>query len=203
MTHSQHLRDEEFVDLLDHALPGERAAHVSACAACRDQAEALQRVVGRASEVRVPDPSPLFWDHLATRIRDGIVDPAPDAAWRPWAWRPAGLLAGMAAAVALAAVLSYPALTPRSAQPANATLPSAAPVVHDRGDGSEPGDDVEADEAWAMVRSVAEEVAWDEAHAAGISARPDAADRMILELTQPERSELARLLEAELKRPGA
>jgi hypothetical protein len=63
-------------------------------------------------------------------------------------------------------------------------------------------DDIETDDDWAVVRSVAEQVDWDDAHDAGISARPDAAERMTAELSTREQSELARLLQSELELRG-
>ena len=64
------------------------------------------------------------------------------------------------------------------------------------------GDDIEQDEAWGLVRTVADEVPWDATQAAGIAPRPGSAERMALEMSAREQSELARLLETELKRPG-
>ena len=60
--------------------------------------------------------------------------------------------------------------------------------------------DVDADEAWAVVRAAAQDLRWDEAHAAGLSARPGAAEGLALELTADERSVLARLLDKELEK---
>jgi hypothetical protein len=74
-----------------------------------------------------------------------------------------------------------------------------------RADRTDPADDlgnIENDAAWALVRSLADQVEWDEAHEAAISARPDAAERLTAELTSREQSELAQLLQRELKRPG-
>ncbi len=49
-----------------------RAAHLETCAACREQAAALARDA-RATRraVDVPEPSPLFWEHFSARVRDG------------------------------------------------------------------------------------------------------------------------------------
>jgi hypothetical protein len=63
-------------------------------------------------------------------------------------------------------------------------------------------DDVEADGAWAVVRTAADDLAWDEVTAAGITAHPGSAERVALELTAAERAELARLLESEMKPNG-
>ena len=62
--------------------------------------------------------------------------------------------------------------------------------------------DVEADDAWALVRVVADEVGWDDAQAAGLVAAAESVERLALELNDAERIELARLLEDELKRSG-
>jgi hypothetical protein len=64
-------------------------------------------------------------------------------------------------------------------------------------------DDVEADQAWAVVRTVAEDVDWNETSEAEIAARPHAAERVVPQLSSVERAELARLIEEELRRNGA
>ena len=46
------------------------------------------------------------------------------------------------------------------------------------------------DEAWAVVRAAADDLQWEEAHAAGLSARPDAVEGLAFELTAEERLEL-------------
>jgi hypothetical protein len=63
-------------------------------------------------------------------------------------------------------------------------------------------DDLEADRAWAVVRTAAGDLAWEDVTAAGITAHPGAAERVALELTAAERAELARLLESEMKPNG-
>jgi hypothetical protein len=63
--------------------------------------------------------------------------------------------------------------------------------------------DLESDEAWALVRTVADDLEWDEAVTASLAARPGWAERAALDLTLEERAELLRLLQAEARRPGA
>jgi hypothetical protein len=82
----------------------ESAAHLASCWRCRSEVEALRRTLRDVRAVDVPEPSPLFWDHLTQRVRaaidaEPVVDPASAPA-RPW-WRPA--LAALL--VLLAAVL--------------------------------------------------------------------------------------------------
>ncbi len=61
-------------------------------------------------------------------------------------------------------------------------------------------DDVEADEAWALVRTVADDVSWDDVTAEGLGVRPGVAERAAMELTVAERSELVRLIDAEMQK---
>ena len=56
----KHLTPAQLVDLIEGVLPAERAAHLGACARCRQQADELRAVICEAREVDVPEPSPLF-----------------------------------------------------------------------------------------------------------------------------------------------
>jgi hypothetical protein len=76
---------------------------------------------------------------------------------------------------------------------------SAAPNAVD----ANPVDDLDSDEAWAVVRDAADDIAWEDVHDAGISPHPDDVDNAALQLNAAERVELARLLDADLKRNGA
>jgi len=196
----RHLSTEELVDLLDDALPAARREHVAACDACRQQAASVAGVLDQVIESRVEaEPSPLFWGHLAARIKDDVTAEASHAIdgarWQRPLW--AGALA--AGVLALVATLA-PVLRPHDSPVSSAPPHTAASFVD--GNRGEAADDIERDEAWALVRTLAEDVEWDETHEAGISARPDAAERLTAELTSREQSELAQLLEHELKRRG-
>jgi hypothetical protein len=63
--------------------------------------------------------------------------------------------------------------------------------------------DTDADPAWAVVRTVADDVQWNDAVVSGIDAQPGTTERAMQSLSAAERSELVRLLLAETKRPGA
>jgi hypothetical protein len=204
-----HLSDEEFVDRLDDTLPAARRAHLQHCDACRAQAREMDLVLARtvdSGNADVPEPSPLFWDHLSARVRNAVTTPETKT-WRNLVgWPGTAWVAGLAS-IALAVAVSHAVLphAPRATSPSPVvrSAPAPAPAWGRSGEeGGEPADDIEADEAWALVRSMADQIEWDEAHDAGISARPDAAERMTLELSTREQSELARLLQRELKRSG-
>src|SRR5437763_6083576 len=101
-----HLSESEFVDLMEDnaALDSRRAAHVETCAACREQADALRGMLRQAGSVEVPEPSPLFWEHLSNRVRSGVAaeeaEAAAYAARSGWSsWR--GRLVPLAVAAAL------------------------------------------------------------------------------------------------------
>jgi hypothetical protein len=198
-----HLTPDELVDLMDGTLPSSRRAHLDACDACRTAAADMGAVLERVAAEAVPEPSPLFWDHLSARVRDAIDTPAPRG-WRDWLTRPAAAWATALATIALAVGLTYSleprfrpaAPAPMAARLSSARLPASAASLLDT------EDDIEKDEAWALVRTVADDVSWDATQAAGIAPRPGSAERMALEMSAREQSELARLLETELKRPG-
>jgi hypothetical protein len=207
-----HLNDAELVDLIEDAtrLPAHRRQHAESCPACRSQSEALRTTLAEAALDTPPEPSPLYWDHFATRVSAAIRDEGP-ASTASRVFRRPVLTWAAAASVALfvlmlgvwRATLDAPAptadavnrITEARQAAGNRALEVPAPM-NDR-------DDIEADETWAVVRTAAEDLAWEDAQAVGISAHPGSAEGIALELTPEERTELARLLDGELKRRGA
>jgi hypothetical protein len=187
-----HLSRDERLLALDEALDGARQIHLASCTACRTEVEALRGVVARVRAVDVPEPSPLFWDHLAARVGDAIArEPAPVAV-RGW-WSPR--LAWAAIVVVVAAGAGY--LT-RSAPPtapvAQVAPPVAPPVASDE---TRPGPELgepATDEGWALLAAVAEDADADETFmpAAG------EAERSISLLSADERRALAGELAAAL-----
>jgi hypothetical protein len=200
----KHLTDTELVDLIAGALESDRAAHADGCVTCRAHAEALRAVMTD----EVPEPSPLFWDHLAARVSDAVRDEAPDpepGLWPGWLRSPAitwAMAASLAILLMVAGVWRTTLHAPTHGVRAG-SAPPAGPATAPDGASAAMIDDLEADEAWAVVRTAAEGLEWDDARAAGISPRPGSAERVALELTADERSELARLLATEMKRSGA
>src|SRR5262245_5163055 len=94
-----HLTDAEIVDLIDHALPPDRMKHAASCASCSGRAEIARDALMRVDEVQVPEPSPLFWEHFSSRVRDGIAADTPSSSWRVFLQRPAAAWALSAALV--------------------------------------------------------------------------------------------------------
>jgi hypothetical protein len=198
-----HLNDEQ----IGEALAGEptSAAHVAACPECAAKLSALRDTLRDVTDVPVPEPSPLFWTGFAARVNEAIDAPPPAHRW--WG-SPRLVWATLAAAVlVVAAILLVPTVLPEPASRIATTSPVTPAVIE--GEPPAPDDNLAAqplfddDEAWELVRSVASDLDYDDAHEAGIVPRPGAVERAAAELDEDERAELIRLIEAELKRAGA
>ena len=194
-----HLAGHELVDALDGTLDPRRLAHAASCRTCSEQIEELRALAGDVAAVDVPEPPAFFWNQLSARVRAAVAveqHPGPASlAWRRWG-RPA--LAIAAAVVIVGTIASLTGLWPSSS--GTSTPP---PVALQTQDDLEPDENVFAqidnDEAWALVRTLAEDLDHDEMEGEGVSARPGAADHLASELTAAERIELARLLQEQLK----
>jgi hypothetical protein len=192
-----HLAPGDVVDALDGRLGAERAAHLEQCPACTAIVEELRATRAEVARVDVPEPSPLFWDHLTRRIQEAIAEePPPRPAW--WhEWRPRWALAasGFVAVAGLTAYLSLP----RPSQSGGPEVTSDAAVV-------EPAPAaaslvaVDAEAEWTLVVDLADDLTLDEALETGwVDAA--SADTLVEELTADERRELARLLEDGVRQP--
>jgi hypothetical protein len=185
-----------------------QARHLAECASCREAVESLRAVLARAAEDRLPEPSPLFWDHFSARVSEAVRDEASSresSSWLPRLRRPLTTWAMVAAALVLVLVTvvwraTLHAPSPLGPQPVPSTVASSASSVDLP---PTPADNPDADARWAVVRIAAEDLKWEDVRDAGIAAAPGAAEGVALELSADERSELARLLARELKRNGA
>jgi hypothetical protein len=193
-----HLTESEIVDLLDGQLAPERLRHAERCPKCRTQADALGAISRAARGADVPEPSPLFWEHLSARITTAIgAEPAPSR-WRTIlgldTWR-----AGFAAmALVLVAGLTWQMLlkVEDPSRPGSVTPPAATEAAtHADIDGFI--------DAWDAIEAAATDLDWEDAQSIGIASRPGSAERMVSDLTAEERTELVRLIEEEMKRTGA
>jgi hypothetical protein len=200
---TDHLDDAELIDAVDRTLPPARRLHLEACAECRAAVDGLVDTLRDVPDADVPEPAAEFWDHLSAGVRD-LTALEPPPGWRPA--RPAARLGWVALAAAatilLAAAAWYsggrgggPAVY-RPAQLATA-VPAGAPHVE------ESFEDVELDEAWGIIRTVADDLPADIVAGEGGSLRPTAVEDLVLRLSDGERRELARLLEEAIRDAGA
>jgi hypothetical protein len=196
---SAHLRDTEFVDLLDDALGADRLAHLKTCQACREKADSLTSTLAAVEERAVPEPSPLFWDHFSARVRSAIdEEPPPPSAWRQLvATRPVRWSAMVAVATLVLAIAVWRSGVPSRTPSAGDAPTTASSPLRDIPAG-QASEEIESDEAWALVRSMADELDADEIDAAGLGARPGSVEGVANGLSDVERTELAALIQSEI-----
>lgn len=197
----KHLSPSEFVDSAEDTLPAARAAHADACDACRAQAAVVRDAMRAAAAAEVPEPSPLFWEHLSARVREGIAAEQPRGAWS-WTGGRASLRLAAAIAVIVAIVSTVWLVRnpggPHRTRPSTPELAASTPAPDRSGDldpGVEPGDA----EVWAVLTAAASTMAIEEAGAAGMAVHPAAVDRAVQAMNAAELNELGRLLQSELK----
>jgi hypothetical protein len=193
---TRHLsRDERLLALdgaLDGGLDAARRAHLDTCAACRSEIEALGGVLARVRAVDVPEPSPLFWDHLARRVGDAIAqEPAPARRRAWWAPRLAWAVVALAATAVGAGYVARhravaPPVTAHVVAPASADAIAPSPMA----------DDLAPDEGWALIAATADEAGVD-----AFAPQAGQAEWTISSLSAEERDALAKELAAELA-PG-
>jgi hypothetical protein len=210
----KHLSREELIDSLEHVLPPAREAHAEACATCRAERASLQEVLHRVAEVEVPEPSPLFWEHFSAHVRDQVAQqPQPTlSGWPAWAtlsgWSTRGWPKWAAGAATLLICVTLGWAGWRDYQrghhtgagmSAGAYNPPGTPLAPDQGSPL----DSSPDEDWNLVVSMAEDVTVEDADDPRLAVKPGSAERALTDLSSEQRSELARLLTAEMLRPAS
>ncbi len=197
----RHLSNDDILDLAEQRGNPASRAHLAACPSCAARVDDLRAVLAEARAADVPEPSPLFWEHLSARVSDAVADEAqPGRAAAPVRWlRPAWLVA--AATLAAVALVLLVVVRPAPVPPAGPAAAPAVPLAEGLPAGSDdtPGPDV-LDEPWALVAALSDELPPDGALAAGLDPVPGSAEQAAETLSAGERDELVRLLEAELAR---
>jgi hypothetical protein len=201
----RHLREEDLIDLAEGVRLEGSAPHLASCESCRRQLADLRAMMSAAAGVEVPEPSPLFWQHLSARVREAVSNEerASASAWMPrWlGWRSAVPAVAVAAVVLAAAVTlrmewPRPAVSPEDLEPHSAAAAEAT-------QGADEGVSLADDASLGLIAGLAGDLDWDAAVEAGLSTRAGAVDRAVLELSANERMELRRILKEELSRSGA
>ena len=78
-----HLTSEELVDIAEGTRSEASAPHLAGCDPCRAQLSDLRAMMSVAADVDVPEPSPLFWDHLSSRVSAAIAAEVPGTQLAP------------------------------------------------------------------------------------------------------------------------
>jgi hypothetical protein len=163
----------------------------------------MRAMMSAASEVAVPEPSPLFWDHFSERVRQAVaLEGAPRRAsrWELWL-RPRVVLplsSAALAAVILAAVLgTRPDVLPAGPEVISASRPPepSEPPLFGPLDGSD-------DSPLSLVADLTAELDWEAVSRIELTTHASGADEAVSELTGGELRELQRLLKEELARSG-
>ena len=196
-----HLSPEELIDLVEgreRLLDAGRAAHLEACQSCRHQVQELRGVMLEVSDVTVPEPSPLFWEHSSKRLSEAVEVDARSHQQRWWERLSLSHMATAltTATVVLVLVLGLPFLR----------APSERPVVGADGDAERivaagQPEDISTDEPadWALLLTMADAVEWADGEAELFLVDRRAISSAVSELTSDERQALVQLLEAELE----
>jgi hypothetical protein len=155
-------------------------------------------MMSAAQEVDVPEPSPLFWDHLSSRVNEAVAAEGVPRGFDASAWRrllmPLSAVAVAGLLIAVSVTLRAPAPLPA---PPGMTVADAAPAI-------ELLRDISSDEdvSLTLVASLTDRVDLDTVREAGLATRGSAEDA-ITHMSESELRELGRLLQEELARPGA
>jgi hypothetical protein len=206
-----HLNIEELVDIAEGTRPQSTAPHLAACEPCRAQVRELRAMMSAAQDVDVPEPSPLFWDHLSSRVSQAVeadldarrtpsrdLRPSRDVGWQA--------LSAVAACLLIAIALGSRLLAPAPVLPPpsiGVAVPPPASVA-DAGIGPELIRDVTSDDdaSLTVVASLSDGVDMETAREAGLAPR-GSAEHAVTHMSQGELRELGRLLQEELTRSGA
>ncbi len=186
-----HLDGAQMLDAVDGRLDAAVASHLAACASCSAGVDQLRAMMLTVGDAEVPEPSPLFWDHFPARVNRAI-DASPEP--RTWLGASRWLWGSAAAAGVVVVVLLLLPMRDDVAAPAPERTGGVA-VVSVAVEPALEVEDYESDEAWAMVRAVAEDVDYDEVREVGLTPRAGSVERAAMELSTDERAELARLIE--------
>jgi hypothetical protein len=196
-----HLTSAQLIDLAENSVAGLSEAalsHVQSCAACQRQLEELRATMAAVSEVSVPEPSPLYWEHFSARVREAVANErvGSQVGVERWSWLRARTLWVAAASVAVLAV----AVTLRvDREPAStSSVGGAAVSVIDLAEPLDPGDDP----SLSLVGDLAADLDWDAASEAGFTTHIGVDNDAVTQLSDGERRELHQLLKGELGRSG-
>ena len=210
----RHLTSDEFVDLAERALDDASLPHLAECDVCRQQLADLRAIVAVGADAlrSVPEPSPLFWDHLSARVRDDVRSenlPARaswlDRGWLPLA-RPRLAVGAVACALIVAIVAAFGSRVVAPGTRTAVAPPPAQPVEIAQNGQIAPPELLGSpdDPSLSLVVDYGRTLDWDELREQmAVSAHTGGMDATAGDLNGEERQELQRLLKEELARRRA
>ncbi|HKW01272.1 MAG TPA: hypothetical protein VJN96_15715 [Vicinamibacterales bacterium] len=184
-----HLTSEQLVEAAEGVLSAERTRHLEQCEVCRTNVDTLRAVLSDVGDTSsVPEPSPLFWEHLSRRVREATAAervPAPERWWHAM-WRPVIAFGAVAGAVALAVLLRSGGSVQPTVAVEQAQIAAAA------------GDLTPSDDTVDVVTAVVGDLSFDELRAADLVPSRGAVDLAVSSLSEAQQRELMRLVREEL-----
>jgi len=199
---TDHLDEAALLDVAEGVPSEHAAAHLVGCERCRVQVEELRSAMHFAEDGTVPEPSPLFWDHLSARVAKAVAEERPGeaaAASIDWTVRLRNWRVVTVAAVAAAVILAV-AVNRRAAPGANS---AQTPAVLATATARDLTPSLENDPSLSFIADLASDLDWDDAVEAGLTSGTDAVERVVQDMSDDERRELRRVLQEEMGRPGA
>jgi hypothetical protein len=205
-----HVSTDDLVDIAEGTRSEASAPHLAGCEPCRAQLHDLRAMLSAARDADVPEPSPLFWDHLSSRVSDAVAaEGAPRTAWLDvTTWRRVLTPTWAVAAATIVVVIALSSRLMAPQPPAGIDAWVAAPpplpaLIADTNAGTEVLGDTASDDASLMlVASLTSAMDLDAASDAGLAPR-GSAEHAVTHLSDDELRELGRLLKEELARTGA
>ena len=201
-----HLSPEVLLDLAEGTQPDRAVSHLATCNRCQRRLAELREAVAAARMAHeVPEPSPLFWDHLSARVRDAVA--ADVAAPRPWTagWALWSRSALLGTAVGLVLVLGlWQQIRDRQVRDRNGQVDASDPSqvrFAETGLGAQASTEGSFGFVADLAEGLAENLDWETE--AGLTTRVGAIDGAMNELSSEERTELSRLLNEALAKRGA
>src|SRR5258708_16549800 len=193
-----HLKVDELVDLAEGSRAESSAPHLATCEVCRRELSELKQTITLATEVSVPEPSPLFWDHLSRRVSDAIAtDGSPRPIWWSWLRAPRFVIPVLAAVLAIVFIVAVDVRDARLSRRASAPVASMTDP-HDAMPEPVAGDDP----SLVLVAELTSEMDLDGATEAGFAPQ-GSAEHAVTHMNGSELRELQRLLKEELANSGA
>jgi hypothetical protein len=211
-----HLNADELIDVAEGTRSEASAPHVASCDECRRQLTDLRVTMSTVAAVGVPEPSPLFWDHLSERVRNVVAEDVPRRSWLDAAtWRRLlmPLSAVAVASLIVAMVLNSRVMAPQSetaGDPERVALrtppaPSPLPATAEASGATfellnDPASD--DDVSLTLVASLTADLDLDAAGEAGLAPH-GSAEHAVTHMNDDELRELRRLLKEQLAPSGA
>jgi len=190
-----HLSPADFVELLEGTASRGLGQHLAGCDRCRGELTALRHTMSVTALPDVPEPSPLFWEHLTARVSEAVAQETPGCEELPgrkslfegwWIRAAAGVAAAVLVISAAIALGSRSSVPPPAAQapPDPPALPSPL-----------------EDGSFGLVADFGGTLEWDDLREQmAVSAHTGTLDGGVSQLNSGERRELERLLKEELAR---